>query len=775
MQKFLLENLDCTSCANKVEKALKKMQCVENVRINFNTSTLYITTNDIESVKNTIKTIEPQIILKDFSTKTSNDSNYSEILLLSVLLFCFFLSLGLLHYTPLESFCNAHIVLPSLTFLGINNEVLPNKILAFSLLFGIYIIAGTPIFQATFKNLKNKIFFDENVLMLTATLAALCIGEISEAVAVTLFFRIGEFLESFATKRSKKSINALLEIMPEIAHKQVRANPIDSKLAHLDNEGEKQKFHDKDLLQESSWHDIHPEFLEIKDIILVKVGEKIPTDGIVLQGQSYLNTQSLTGESKPLSIKVGEKVLGGSINLTQALIIEVQEKFENSQIAKIKEMVENASNTKPKTQKIITKFAQVYTPIMFFIALFIALIPPIFVGQWHEWIYRSLVVLMVSCPCALVLSVPLGYFGALGIASKRGILIKGSHHLETLAGLKHIVFDKTGTLTQGSFSISKIVACNGYSQDEVLSIAVCAERFSNHPIAKSIIKESKSSHECTITEHKEIAGKGVYVVCHDEILAGNLALMQEYNVDTSAFQQSCKELDSEILNSSVVHVAKNATYMGFILINDSLREESKEVLDGLRQLQINPLAILSGDNEKNVAFVAKQLGIKHYFSQLLPMQKAEILKKLKVFCASTHKDSLIMNNANLQSLCDCNASNLKSKQDSIAFVGDGINDSVVLSSADIGISINAKDSYNDISKESADIILTTPSLMGLLQTIKIAKKIRIITWQNIVFVLSIKLLLVILGIFGIANMWIAVFGDVGVALLSLLNAMRVMR
>lgn len=761
MQKFILENLDCNSCANKLENSLQSMSCVESANINFSTNTLYVKTNDIEAIKAQIAKIEPDIIVRSTHENIHNASYKKELSLLLALLFGFFACMLCLHYTPLESssfvssfnivFSVSYAVLlsyiESLSFLhSFFSAITPFKILIYIILLLLYIIAGLPIFRAVWRNVKNKVFFDENTLMFIATIAAFCIGEISESVAVMLFFRIGEFLESLALKRSKKSLYDLLDITPEIAHLQIKQ--ADS--------------------NEVIWQDTHPELLKIDDIILVKVGEKIPVDGTIIQGKSALNMQVLSGESKPIDVAGGDEVLAGAINMQSVLTIKVSKPFSHSQVAKIKAMIEDSSNTKAKSEQIITQFAKIYTPIVFFIALGIAFIPPLFDGEWHEWIYRSLVVLMVSCPCALVLSVPLGYFGALGIASRKGILIKGSTHFSNLAKLQQVVFDKTGTLTQGVFQIESINPLTDISKESLLEIAQRAQRFSNHPIAKAIMQDSKNMHICEIESFEEIGGKGVYAkCCDDEILVGNEALMKDKGIDISPLYTHKDTQDSGF---SIIHIAKNGIYQGYIMLGDILKEDSKECMQVLRNLGVNPLAILSGDNEKSVAHIARMLNIQNYYAGLLPTQKAEKLQELMGLDSISHCEASVSvkNNEKLES-------NNNTNHKITAFVGDGINDSIVLKQADIGISIGTKDSHSDMSKESADIILTNPSPMGIVHAIKIARKIQALTWQNITFALGTKLILVLLGIAGIANMWLAVFGDVGVALLALLNALRVVR
>lgn len=845
MQKFRISNLSCASCASKLENTLAKMPAVKSVSINFNTNTLNIDTQNMESVREKIKKLEPNVILEKLENLEQNiesntqkkdskniiesiifylkkfkqDSIKKEGILLSFLLIIFLIMLGFEYLPIFESYKFSNFNTINITILSI-----------------LYIIAGLPVFKASFNNIKNKEIFDENLLMCVATIAALCIGEISEAVAVMLFFRMGEFLESISTNRAKKSISNLLEIMPQIAH--VKAKEDSKKLENLElktqnldsksvnskenfTESSKQielqnlqlynqKVIESTPTQTNLWHDINPQNLQINDVILIKVGESVPADCIITNGESHLDMSVINGESMPKGVKAGEEILAGSINLSHALIAKVTQKFHNSQISKIKEMVENASNSKPKTQKIITKFAKIYTPIMFFIALFVAIIPPFLtlyfdvnlnsilniesnITQdstqiWYEWIYRALVILMVSCPCALVLSVPLGYFGALGIASKKGILIKGSSFLETLANVKNVVFDKTGTLTNGSFSIHKIVCASGFSDEGLLQSAICAEQFSSHPIARAFLDFSNESlkglgrHICDIKSHEERAGLGVLVTCkEDSIIVGSLKFLELNGIKVSNFETLSADISSEEMETcSIVHIAKNGVYAGFVLIADSLKPDSLAVMNEMRAINIEPYAILSGDNAKSVGYIARLLEIKRFFANLLPTQKAEILRKLMQEDSKNHnflaskiqaEDSKKLGNLELQT-----QDSIESKPHIItAFVGDGINDSIVLASSDVGISVSGKDSSNDISKQSADVILTNPSLKGVVSAIKIAKKIKNITYQNITFVLLVKLIIILLGLFGFANMWLAVFGDVGVALLTLLNALRVLR
>ncbi len=704
MQKFILENLDCPSCAQKIENVLDTMPNVLSAKVDFNTNTLQIDTHDIDAVKRKIQEIEPKVRLHTSYPAHTSHTNRSEILMLLGLFAGFCVGMFFLQGLVLESYKD---ILP-----------LDSVYCAYIILGVVYVIAGFPVFKAMIANFKHKIIFDEHFLMSFATFAAICIGEVSEAVAVMLFFRLGELLESIVVQNSKKSIHSLLEAIPEVAHLKI----------HSTNKADDVR-------------DVSPSELALGDVILVKVGEKVPTDGKIIYGKSYLDMRAINGESVPVGVDVGDMILAGSINTFALLEVEVTSVFENSHIAKIQELVQDASANKAKTQKVITSFARVYTPIIFVLSLCVGVIPPLFVGDWNEWIYRGLVVMMVSCPCALIISVPLGYFGAIGASSMKGILFKGSTYLETLSMVKNIVFDKTGTLTQGVFEVCEIVPQKGFTQEDLLQLAVCGETMSNHPIA-TCIKEAAQSltlHQCHVKDYREVSGKGIVAFCgEDKILLGNEALLNDEGIVFEGCQNQ---------SGSIVYIAKNGVYAGYIVISDKIKEDSKSTIAKLKAQGIEHFAILSGDTQANVNAVAQELGISQAYGRLLPAQKAEKLQML-----------------------------MKEYGDSkTAFVGDGINDAVVLSLADVGISIAAQEKGNDVSKESADIILTAPSLTALSHAVKIAKNTRYITWQNIAFAIGSKAVLIVLGAAGIANMWLAVFGDVGVAILALLNAMRVIR
>lgn len=682
MQKYNIWNLDCASCAEHLEKKLKTIDGFAQCSVSFATNTLYAPNIDIEELRKIIKQIEPKAKI---SKDTQNEEEKPRWSMIIGLIGVFFIAILSLHF--------------------LQNQWI--HIIAYILLALIYLLSGKNVFLGAYENFKRKQFFDENVLMLTATIAAFFIGAYEEAVSVMLFFATGEFLQDVAISKSKSSIKSLIDVAPNIAY--VKKN--------------------NQIIQTT------PQSLCIGDIILIKPGEKIPTDGTVIKGESSIDQKTLTGESTPISAKVGKKVLGGSINLEGALEIHVDKLYEDCSVAKIIELVQDATNKKSKTEKFITVFAKYYTPIVFFIALCVAFIPPLMGwGSFQEWTYRGLVVLMVSCPCALVISIPLGYFGGIGAASKNGILIKGANDLETLSLVKNIAFDKTGTLTKGVFKVAQIVPYNGYTKEDVLKYASCAQNLSNHPIALSI-KEAYTdkNHTHCIDEYEEISGYGVRVVCNSNlILAGNDKILHKYNIP----HHHCD------IEGTVAHIALNGEYIGYIIISDELKNDALMGIKELRSLGIENITILSGDNTYATQKVADILDCK-YFANLLPEDKAKIFEELKL------------------------KTNGKS-----AFIGDGINDAPTLAMADVGISMGGA---SDLSKESADIIITNNSILSIAKAFKIAKKTKIVIWQNIIFALVIKAVFIVLGLLGVATLWEAVFGDVGVALIALANAMRTMR
>ena len=575
----------------------------------------------------------------------------------------------------------------------------------------VYLIVGSDVLLKALKNASKGRIFDENFLMSIATIGAVIIGEVPEAVGVMLFYKIGEYLQGIAVGKSRKSITSLMQIRSDSANLKV---------------GSEIKV-------------VSPEDVSIGDIIVIKPGEKIPLDGVVVDGFSMVDTSALTGESVLREIGVGESALSGFINKNALLTIEVTKEFGESTVSKILDLVENASSKKSKTENFISKFAKYYTPFVLFSAMAIAFIPPLVVpnAEFLDWFYRGLVFLVVSCPCALVLSIPLSFFSGIGNSSKHGILIKGSNYLEALKNVDTVVFDKTGTLTKGVFKVTKVSPV-GISEKELIEYAAYAEVNSNHPIAKSIVNYYKESIDLEkITYFEEIAAHGIKVKYNDlHILAGNDKLMRSENI------LYFKTDDI----GTVVYIAVNGAYRGYIVISDEIKEDSKEAIRNLKLSGVKEVVMLTGDNEKVANKIASELGIDKVYSNLLPNEKVDRLEE-------------IFKN--------------KSEKEKVAFVGDGINDAPVLARADVGIAMGALGS--DAAIEAADVVLMTDEPSKIAKAIEIARKTNKIVWQNIVFALGVKAIVLILSAGGVATMWEAIFADVGVALIAVLNAMRVMK
>ena len=570
-----------------------------------------------------------------------------------------------------------------------------------------YLLVGGEILAQAVKNIFKGEIFDENLLMSIATLGAFVIGEYREGVAVMLLFQIGEYLQSMAVDHSRKSIESLLDIRPDYAHKKTADGLIT----------------------------LTPKQINIGDEIVVKPGERIPLDGIITAGNSTLDTSALTGESMPVTAAKGDEVFSGSINNTGVLTIEVTKTYEQSTASRILELVQNAADNKATAEKFITKFAKYYTPIVVFLALGLALIPPILIKEasFSQWIYRSLVFLIISCPCALVISIPLSFFGGIGTAAKHGILIKGSSYLDTLNQINAVAFDKTGTLTKGSFTVTKVVA-DKIDKDKLLAYAAYAESYSNHPIAASIKNAyGKTIDQTLITNYQETAGQGIQAVIMDKpVIIGSSKIMEDNQIPYPKIETS----------GSVVYAAIDHQYAGYIVIEDAVKHDAAETITKLKQLGIKTTAMLTGDNAKTADIIGKQLGIEHVYAQLLPEDKVKIVEEL------------IAQNKIL------------------AFVGDGINDAPVLARADIGIAMGGLGS--DAAIEAADIVLMTDELAKLPTGIKIAKYTRKIASQNIALALGVKVLFLILGAFGIANLWEAIFADVGITIIAVINATRIL-
>lgn len=580
----------------------------------------------------------------------------------------------------------------------------------FAVFLASYAIIGWDIIWKAICNIRQGQIFDENFLMMIATVGAFILGEHSEGVAVMLFYQVGEWFQSYAVAKSRKSITSLMDIRPDYANVQR-----DGKLVQVD-----------------------PDEVQIGEIIAVKPGEKIPIDGIITSGTSSLDTSALTGESLPREVEEGMEVISGCINQTGILTIKTTKEFGESTVAKILDLVENSSEKKARTENFITRFARYYTPIVVFAALALAVIPPFVTGDaFSEWVYRALTFLVISCPCALVISIPLSFFGGLGGASKCGVLVKGSNYLETLADTEIIVFDKTGTLTKGSFAVSQIYTEN-IQQNKLLEIAAYAENYSNHPISVSIKRAyNKNIDSSRIQNVQEIAGHGVSAVIDGKtVLAGNAKLMKREGI----LYKPCTEV------GTVIYVAVDNKFAGYILIEDEIKEDAAFAINQLKDCGIKQTVMLTGDSDAVGKKVARRLGLDRVYTQLLPVDKVERVEELLHSLRETHA---------------------KGK---LAFVGDGINDAPVLARADVGIAMGGLGS--DAAIEAADIVLMTDEPSKIATAKKIAKKTLAIAYENIVFAIGIKLIVLVLGALGFASMWAAVFADVGVSVIAILNAIR---
>lgn len=594
-------------------------------------------------------------------------------------------------------------VLATAVLLSLNNEWLQIALFIIS-----YIIVGGDVVKRAVKNIFKGQVFDENFLMSIATIGAFFIGEYPEGVAVMLFYQVGELFQSYAVGKSRKSIASLMDIRPDYAN--VKKG---DELVKVD-----------------------PDEVQIGDIIVIKAGEKIPLDGKVIEGSSMIDTSALTGESVPREVEVGSDILSGCININGVITAEVTKEFEESTVSKILDLVENASSKKSNSEQFITKFARYYTPVVVIIAVFLAIIPPLIIdgATFSDWIYRALAFLVVSCPCALVISIPLSFFGGIGGASKKGVLVKGSNYLEALAETEIVVFDKTGTLTKGVFNVQEIHP-EGVSKEELLELTAHAESYSNHPISLSLKRAySKEIDNGRISDVEEISGHGVIAtVDGKKVMAGNIKLMKM--MDIPYFKGE--------LIGTIVHVAVNNKYIGYIVIADEVKEDSAQAIKELKAANIKQTVMLTGDNKSIGSKVAKELGLDKVYAELLPADKVEKLEELF---------------------------SQKSKKGKLAFVGDGINDAPVLARADIGIAMGGLGS--DAAIEAADVVIMTDEPSKIATTMKISKKTLKIAHQNIVFAIGIKIIVLILSAFGITTMWAAIFADVGVTIIAVLNAFR---
>lgn len=705
MKKLILDGLDCANCAAKIEGKINALEGVKQASMNFVNKTLTMEISDVDKsdeiineAKKIINTIEPdvkviepdvssvedtKVKMKSLNDDEENESNRKELIRLGIgaALFGIGLAFKFSFWTELTIYLIS------------------------------YILVGGEVVLKAIKNIARGQVFDENFLMAIATIGAFSIKQFPEGVAVMLFYEIGEYFQGAAVNRSRKSISDLMDIRPDYAN----------------------------LIVGSEERRIDPDDAVIGDKIIVKPGERIPLDGRILEGKSMVNTSALTGESVPRDVQAGDDVLAGFINTNGVLTIEVTKEFGESTVAKILDLVQNATSKKAPTENFITKFARYYTPAVVITAAALAAVPPLIItgAEFSSWLYRALVFLVVSCPCALVISIPLSFFGGIGGASKNGILVKGSNYLEALNNVETIVFDKTGTLTRGVFKVTRLSAENGITKDELLRYASYAESYSNHPIAASILNEyNKDINKEHISDYEEISGHGIKVnVSGKEVLAGNVKLMNKENIKFHNVDEA----------GTVVHIALDKKYAGYILISDEIKQDSREAISGLKRIGIKKTVMLTGDSRQVGEKVAKELGLNEVYAELLPDQKVERVEQLDKEKAPGGK---------------------------LAFVGDGINDAPVLARADIGIAMGGLGS--DAAIEAADIVIMNDEPSKIVSAINIAKRTKRIVWQNIIFALGVKAMVLMLGAVGIATMWEAVFADVGVALIAVLNAMRVM-
>ena len=605
---------------------------------------------------------------------------------------------------------------------GLVPAVFENRLLSVLVYLVPYLICGLSVLRKALSGIRNKQPFDESFLMTIATIGAFVTGEAGEAVAVMLFYQVGEFFQSLAVARSRRSISDLMDIAPDFAC--IRR-------------------------EDGSVETVDPDDVEVGDILVIRPGERIPVDATVLEGESLINTSALTGESVPRSVRPGEAVISGCINGSSLLVVRADACYDDSTVAKILEMVETASEKKSKTENFITRFARYYTPVVVFAALALALIPPLFTGNFLTWVYRACTFLVISCPCALVISVPLSFFGGIGAASRKGVLVKGSNYLELLAQIDTLVTDKTGTLTKGTFRVTSLAPAEGISEEDLLRTSALAERTSTHPIAVSICEAADALSAQEAASPAGSSGDSVSVLAENVSGRGVIARTDGHTVYVGnrahLADQGIKAPDIPAGAATVVHVAKDGAYLGAVLISDEIKPEAKEAIAGLLHRGVRRVVMLTGDRKEAADAVASELGISQVRAGLLPQDKAQAVEEL---------------------LAEQNGRTL-------AFAGDGINDAPVLARADVGIAMGSLGS--DAAIEAADVVIMDDDLKHLPAAVDTAKKTVAISRQNIVFALAVKALVLILGALGAADMWAAVFADVGVAVLCILNAMRLMR
>ena len=706
-----IEGLDCPNCAAKVERKINTLEGIKEATVDFLGKKIVVLADEIsenelveliqtevDKIEDGVKVFVPKVQAGESSSEEEDTGKIKKKLLIGGILFV----LGI--FVPNTLF------IPKLAVFLVS-----------------YLVIGGDVLLSAFKNILNGQVFDENFLMAIATIGAFAIGEYPEGVAVMLFYQLGELLQGIAVNNSRKSIVSLMDIRPDYANIKV-------------GEGIKK---------------VSPEEIKVGEIIVVKPGEKVPLDGKIVKGASTFDTSALTGESLPREAKAGDDVLSGFINKNGLIEIQVAKVFSESTVSKILYLMENAGSKKSKTENFITKFAKYYTPAVVITALIVAIFPPLLIqgATFSDWIYRALIFLVVSCPCALVISIPLGFFGGIGGASRHGILIKGTNYLEVLNDLESVVMDKTGTLTKGIFKVTEVnaennIKINNFENNKteltkplLLKYAAHIEKFSNHPIAQSIVAEYENSvskvDENVVKDFEEISGFGIKVnINNHQFLAGNSKLMNLENIT----------FDKKENLGTAIYLAADGKYIGNILISDEVKEDSARAIKGMKENGVKEIVMLTGDNEAIGKNIAEKLGIDKVFTELLPNEKVEKLEEIY---------------------------KTKSEKGKIAFVGDGINDAPVLARADLGIAMGGAGS--DAAIEAADVVIMNDEPSKIVTAIKIAKKTKEIVWQNITVAFAIKIVVMALGLFGDATMWEAVFADVGVALLAVLNATRVLR
>ena len=706
-----IEGLDCPNCAAKVERKINTLEGIKEATVDFLGKKIVVLADEIsenelveliqtevDKIEDGVKVFVPKVQAGESSSEEEDTGKIKKKLLIGGVLFV----LGI--FVPKTLF------IPKLVIFLVS-----------------YLVIGGDVLLSAFKNILNGQVFDENFLMAIATVGAFVIGEYPEGVAVMLFYQLGELFQGIAVNNSRKSIVSLMDIRPDYANIKV-------------GEGIKK---------------VSPEEIKVGEIIVVKPGEKVPLDGKIVKGASTFDTSALTGESLPREAKAGDDVLSGFINKNGLIEIQVAKVFSESTVSKILYLMENAGSKKSKTENFITKFARYYTPVVVITALIVAIFPPLLIqgATFSDWIYRALIFLVVSCPCALVISIPLGFFGGIGGASRHGILIKGTNYLEVLNNLESVVMDKTGTLTKGIFKVTEVNAENNIKINDfqnnkteltkplLLKYAAHIEKFSNHPIAQSIVAEYENSvskvDENVVKDFEEISGFGIKVnINNHQFLAGNSKLMNLGNIT----------FDKKENLGTAIYLAADGKYIGNILISDEVKEDSARAIKGMKENGVKEIVMLTGDNEAIGKNIAEKLGIDKVFTELLPNEKVEKLEKIY---------------------------KTKSEKGKVAFVGDGINDAPVLARADLGIAMGGAGS--DAAIEAADVVIMNDEPSKIVTAIKIAKKTKEIVWQNITVAFAVKIVVMALGLFGDATMWEAVFADVGVALLAVLNATRVLR